>query len=97
MHTSLGLLTDGEVGAIHRIVSDPGRLSESWYRYVIAKGVTPLEYIEIAGQVAITVIADTFAFGVGVAETPLPLPQGGWPSNYPSPGAKKESRMGANY
>ena len=53
--------------------------------------MTPQEYIEIAGQVAITVIADTFAFGIGVAETPLPPPQGGWPSNYQSPGAKKEA------
>ena len=90
-HTSLGLLTDGEVEAIHRIVTDPGRLSESWYRSIIAKGVKQEEYIEIAGLVAVTVMADTFAFGIGVEETPLPAPQGGCPSNYQAPGAKKEA------
>ena len=42
-YTSLGLLTDGEAGAIHRISIDPGRLSESWYRSIIAKGVKPEE------------------------------------------------------
>ena len=90
-HTSLGLLTAGEVEAVHRIVSDPGRLSEAWYGSVIEQGVTPEEYIEIAGLVAITVMADTFAFGIGVEESPLPSPQGGTPSNYHSPGARKEA------
>ena len=51
----------------------------------------PEEYIEIAGLVAITLMADTFACGIGVEETPFPPPQGGWPSNYQSPGAKKEA------
>ena len=36
-------------------------------------------------------MADTVAFGIGVAETPLPPPQGGWPSNHQSPDAKKEA------
>ena len=90
-HTSLGLLADVEVELVHRIVSDPGRLSEAWYGSIIEQGIKPEEYIEIAGLVAITVMADTFAFGIGVEETPLPPPQGGWPSNYQSPGAKKEA------
>lgn len=90
-HASLGLLSVGAVDVVHRIVSDPGRLSEAWYESIIAQGLTPEEYIEIAGQVAITVMADTFAFGIGVEEAPLPSPQGGTPSNYQSPGAKKKA------
>ena len=90
-HTSVGLLADGEVEAVHRIVSDPGRLSETWYGSIIERGITPEEYIEIAGLVAIIVMADTFIFGIGVEETPLPSPQAGAPSNYHSPGSRKEA------
>ena len=75
-HTSLGLLADVEVELVHRIVSDPGRLSEAWYGSIIEQGIKPEEYIEIAGLVAITVMADTFAFGIGAEESPLPSPQG---------------------
>ena len=90
-HTSLGILTAEEVDAVHRIVSDPGRLSEAWYTSIIGKGLTPEEYVELVGQVAIVVMADTFAFGIGVEESTLPSPQKGKPSNYRSPGAKKRA------
>ena len=90
-HTSLGLLSPAEVEAVHRIASDPGRLSEDWYQSIIAQGLSPEEYIELAGQVAITMMADTFTFGIGVEDHTLPDPQGGTPSNYRSPGAKKDA------
>ena len=90
-HTGLGDLSAAEVQAVHRITSDPGRLSEDWYQSIISQGLSPEEYIELAGQVAITMVADTFTFGIGAADHPLPAPQGGEPTCYRPPGAKKDA------
>ena len=90
-HSTLGILPKAELEAVHRITSDPGRLSEHWYKSIISEGLNPEAYIEHAGLVAITMIADTYTFGIGVEDSPLPLPKGGKPSNYRSPGARKNA------
>src|SRR5690349_19466693 len=45
-HDSLGRVGAAEVELIHRVVNDPGRLSESWANSVLARGLTDGEYIE---------------------------------------------------
>lgn len=68
------------VDAVHRIASDPGRLSEGWYRGVLEGGLCPEQVIEMTGLVGVVTIADTLARGLGQPERALPAPAAGEPS-----------------
>src|SRR5262245_58559246 len=60
-------LAPSAIEAIHRIVSDPGRLSESWYRRTTGAGLSDEAYVELLSVVAITTALDTFARARGTA------------------------------
>lgn len=90
-HAGLGALNSAEVDVIHRIVSDPGRLSEQWYQSNVGDVLSPEEFIEIVSIVAIMMIIDTFTFGLGLPDHPLLSPEAGEPSRYISPGARKDA------
>ena len=60
-HDSLGTLPERIVEQIHRIVSDPGRLTRKWFDGVIAFGTSDVEYVEIIGVIATVVSIDTIA------------------------------------
>ena len=81
-HDDLGNLPDNWVEAIHRIVSDPGRLTHSWYNKTIASGLSETEYVEIVSVIAHVTAIDTFARGLGIPTQPFPIPQPGNPSRY---------------
>lgn len=81
-----GDLTD----AIHRISTDAGRLTKSWYDKLIASGVSPEEYVEALGVAVITISIDEFDHAIGVGHEPLPDPQEGKPSLYRPSGAEVE-------
>ena len=81
-------LAPAAVEAIHRIVSDPGRLSEAWYRRVIAAGLDDAAYVELLGIVAVTTAVDTFDRALGTALRPLPAVVDGAPSRRRPVGAK---------
>jgi hypothetical protein len=78
-HDSLNALPERVVEQIHRIVSDPGRLTRQWFDGVITSGTSDAEYVEIVGVVATTVSIDTFCRAVGVPPHPLPQPTPGQP------------------
>lgn len=80
VHDSLGALPDNVVEVVHRIVTDPGRLTQGWYRKCLETGLTDAEYVEIVGVACSTLSVDTFARAVGVARRDLPEPQAGAPS-----------------
>src|SRR5437763_3463872 len=80
MHDSLGELPEAAVEAVHRIRTDPGRLTRSWFDNVIRSALTPEQYVEIVSVVAHTVALDTFARGVGIPPLPLPDASDGAPS-----------------
>jgi hypothetical protein len=88
IHDSLGQLPEIAVEVVHRVLTDPARLSERWYRGVIAGGLTEAQYVEIVSVVAHTVAIDTMARGLGRDPPPLPRPEPGSPSRYRSAGAK---------
>lgn len=90
-HDSLGRLGAAQVELVHRVVSDPGRLTEGWAQSVLARGLTAEEYIEIVGIVAMVMVMDTFCRALGVPERALPAPQAGEPTRYRPPGAKKQA------
>jgi len=90
-HSSLGVLGPAEVELIHRVVSDPGRLSERWSQSVLARGLTDGEYVEMVGIIAMVMMMDASTTGLGVPESPLPVPRAGAPTSYRPPGAKKQA------
>ena len=81
-HDSLGRLPENRVEAIHRIVTDPGRLTRSWCREVLASGIADGEYVEIVSIVAHVTAIDTFARGLGIPVAQLPMAHDGPPSRY---------------
>jgi len=78
-HDSLGALPERAVEQIHRIVSDPGRLTKKWFETVIASGTPDTDYVETVGVVVTTVTVDTFCRGIGMPLHPLPAPAAGAP------------------
>ena len=87
-HDSLGNLSEAIVEIIHRIRTDPGRLTKNWHEGALANGVSDAQYVEIVGVVASTVAIDTFARGIGAEPLALPEPISGEPSRYRPQSAK---------
>lgn len=86
-HDHLGALPDSYIEIIHRVVSDPARITERWVRSVLDNGVDETIYVEIIGVLAHTICVDTFCDGVGVPRHPLPAPVAGEPSRIRPDGA----------
>ena len=53
------------VEIIHRIATDSGRLTQKWFQEVTATA-SAQEYIEITGMLAMLVILDSYAHGLGI-------------------------------
>jgi hypothetical protein len=71
-HDSHGALAQPIVEIVHRVVTDAGRLKESWVRSMMTSGVTEERYVEIVGIVALVTALDTFDHALGRAVRPLP-------------------------
>jgi len=82
LHDGLGTLPESRVEIIHRIVTDPGRLTQSWYRRMLATGISEEEYVELVGLIAHVTVLDSFARAVGMSAQPLPEPKPGAPTRY---------------
>jgi len=90
-HTHTGKLSPAEVELVHRVVGDPGRLTEAWSQSVLARGLTEGAYVEIVGLIAMVMIMDTCTRALGLPERTLPAAVAGEPSHYTPPGAKKRA------
>jgi hypothetical protein len=88
---AVGAHDSGRKELIHRVVNDPGRLSEKWVDSVLARGLPEGEYVEIVGVVAMVMMMDTFRLGLGRAPRELPEPKAGEPTRYRPAGAKKQA------
>ena len=60
-HDTVTDLAPGFVELAHKVVTDSGRLSQAWFERVLASGVTREQYVEAAGLIGSSTIADTFA------------------------------------
>jgi hypothetical protein len=76
------------IEAIHRIRTDPARLTRRWLADVLAEALSVERYVELVGVIACTVAVDTFSRGLGRAPLPLPAPLDGVPTRRRPPGAK---------
>ncbi len=89
-HDSLEILPDEVVDVIHRVVTDPGRLSKEWFDRTIASGIEDTQYVEIIGVIITVVSIDSLCRGIGVPPHPLPKPLEGEPSRHRPKSAKPE-------
>ena len=87
-HDTFGALSAAVVEVIHRVRTDPGRLSRAWFDGVIASGLSVPRYVEVVAVVAMVAGLDFFARALGIAPDALPAPLPGEPSRY-LPGAAK--------
>lgn len=87
-HDSPGGLPDVMVDAVHRIVTDPARLSRNWYEGLLADGLADTEYVELVGVVCQTVLVDSFARALGAEPWDLPAPVSGAPARRRPAGVK---------
>ncbi len=74
------LLPSSAIDAIHRLVTDPTRLSSSWVDGLAAQGVPKTHYIEILSIVVSLRSVDGFHRAMGLAPEPLPGARSGEPS-----------------
>lgn len=79
-HNTNGVLPAPVVEMIHKITTDPGRLSKQWYEQLLADGLEDTQYIETLGVLIRTLSIDSFCRGIGMPPHPLPTPVAGEPS-----------------
>ena len=89
-HDGPHVLPEHVVDAVHRIRTDPARLSRAWFDGVIANGVDVARYVELVGVSTLLAGLDYFARAFGIAPFPLPAPRPGAPSRHRPAGAKPE-------
>lgn len=75
------------IEAIHRICTDPGRLSRDWYESILGQEVEMEKYVEMVGVAATTVLIDTFCRGLGIKPHALSTAIDGAPSQHRPAGA----------
>ncbi len=71
-------LDDVIVDVVHRIRTDPGRLTRSWFDKVLRR-LSAQEYVEIVSVVTSSVIVDTLHNALGLGMPALQSPQPGRP------------------
>ena len=82
VHDGPGELQPAVIEVIHRLTTDSGGLSKSWFDRVCADGLDEGRYVETVGVVATVVSIDSFCRGIGVPLHDLPEPLEGEPSRY---------------
>lgn len=89
-HSAASDLPAVMVEVIHRISTDSGRVTHTWYQHMLERGLTAGEYVEILGLVATTMALDTFSRGYGRPPSAPPKAVGGEPSRHQPTGAKHQ-------
>lgn len=81
-HTACTDLPEAWLEIIHRVTTDPGRLTRDWLEAMLAAGVTVNEYVEILGTLVDVFSIDEFCRGLDLPPHALPAPLPGAPSRY---------------
>ncbi len=87
-HDSLGALSEAVVDVIHRVRTDPARLSKAWFDGVMASDVSDGAYVEVIGVVTLLAGIDYTARALGAPPPTLPEPLPGEPSRHRPASAK---------
>lgn len=75
-------LPHAAIEAIHRITTDPGRLTRAWFDRVIADGLSVEQYVEIVGTLVAVKSIDSFCRAVDLPLNSFPEPEAGTPTLY---------------
>lgn len=86
-HDAATALPAPAVEAIHRITTDPSRLSRAWFERIVPDALSPGAYVELVGTLVFVLSIDAFAEALGEPLLPLPEPTPGDPSRYTPSGA----------
>ena len=70
------------IEAVHRIVTDQGRITQSFVSALADDGISDAHYVELLGIVVVTFSIDEFHRALGIAPEPLPEPLPGEPGHY---------------
>lgn len=89
-HEQTGVLPPPLVEAVHRVTTDAGRLSASWYAALLSDGLSPEAYVEALGVTVLVISVDEFHHALGMRPEPLPEPLTGEPSHYRPIGSEIE-------
>ena len=81
-------LPENLVEVVHRVATDPGRLTRAWFERARESGIGDEEFVETVGVTVTTIAVDMFCRAIGVAPHPLPEPEPGEPSRTRPAGAK---------
>ena len=81
-HDAVTDLPANAIEAIHRITTDPGRLTRRWHASVVDDALTIDHYVELLGILVALVSIDSFCLAIGVPPRALPPPVAGEPSGY---------------
>jgi hypothetical protein len=79
-HDKASDLSDVMVEVVHRIISDPVRLTKTWFEGIIEQGLKVEEYVEILGTLVHVLSIDEFCRGIDIPLNALPQPVQGEPS-----------------
>ena len=82
------LLSDIAVDAVHRIVTDATRLTQSWIEDNFSGDLTDGHYVELLGITVCVISVDQFNRALSLPPEPLPEPKPGEPSRYRPAGAE---------
>lgn len=87
-HATVSELPEAAIEVVHRVTTDPGRLSKTWFDGVTTGGISDCHYVELIGVVVTMVSVDAFCWAMGLPENPLPQPAPGEPSRHRPDGAR---------
>jgi hypothetical protein len=88
-HAGTPELPAAAVDAVHRIATDPGRLTRAWLEGILGAGLSDGHYVELVGIVANIVNLDALHRALGVSPEPLPTPRPGEPSRRRPPASSE--------
>lgn len=89
-HEGDDVLPAAAVEAVHKITTDPGRLSRGWLESLFADGLEDTQYVELVGVVTRALSIDDFHRGLGLPLERLPTPEAGEPERRRPTGAAEE-------
>ncbi len=81
-HDHDGSLPAAAVDAVHRIITDQGRITRRWVDDIEREGLSRNAYVELVGIVVCVFSIDEFSRAIGSAVEPLPAPVDGAPDGY---------------
>lgn len=82
LHDHDGVLEERVVDAVHRIVTDQGRITQQWVNDNAGHGLSREAYVELVGVVVAVLSIDEFHRALGMELEALPAPKAGKADGY---------------